>query len=83
MTGTYRFQTGFYGLTNMPADFQKAMDYTLIGLQNTYCFLDDLLIVSKRSLNEHKNYVIKCLQQLDEENLRNKPSQMPFWKIRN
>ena len=23
MTGTYRFQTGFYGLTGMPADFQK------------------------------------------------------------
>ena len=31
MTGTYRFQTGFYDLTNMPAEFQNAMDYTLIG----------------------------------------------------
>ena len=38
MTATYKFQTGFYGLTDMPAEFQKAMDYTLIGLQNTYCF---------------------------------------------
>ena len=38
MTCTYRFQTGFYGLTDMPAEFQKAMDYTLIGLKNTYCF---------------------------------------------
>ena len=26
MTGTYRFQTGFYGLTDMPAELQKAMD---------------------------------------------------------
>ena len=25
-TGTYRFKTGFYGLTDMPAEFQKAMD---------------------------------------------------------
>ena len=33
MTGTYRFQTGFYGLTDMPAEFQKAMDYILIGLK--------------------------------------------------
>ena len=33
MTGTYRFKTGFYGLTDMPAEFQKAMDYTLIALQ--------------------------------------------------
>ena len=38
MTGTYRFQTGFYGLTDMPAEFQKAMDFTLFGIQNTYCF---------------------------------------------
>ena len=34
-TGTYRFKTGFYGLTDMPAEFQKAMDYTLVGLTNT------------------------------------------------
>ena len=37
MTGTYRYQTGLYGLTDMPAEFQKAMDYTLIALKNTYC----------------------------------------------
>ena len=33
MTGTYRFQTRFYGLTNMPAEFQKAMNCTFIGLK--------------------------------------------------
>ena len=38
MTGSYRFQTGFYGLTDMPAEFQKALDYTLIGPKNTCCF---------------------------------------------
>ena len=46
-TGTYRFKTGFYGLTDMPAEFQKAMDYTVNGLSNTYCFLDDIIVVSK------------------------------------
>ena len=53
----------------MPAEFQKAMDYTLIGLKNTYCFLDDILIVSKGSPEEHKSYVMKCLKRLDDENL--------------
>ena len=62
MTGTYRFHTGFYGLTDMPAEFQKAMNYTLIGLKNTYCFLDDLLIARKGSLEEHKCYVMNCLK---------------------
>ena len=69
MTGTYRFQTAFYGLTDMPAEFQKAMDYTLVGLISTYCFLDDILIVSNGSLEEHKSYVMNCLKRLDDENL--------------
>ena len=81
MTGTYRFQTGFYGLTDMPAEFQKAMDYTLIGLKNTYCFLDDILIASKGSLEEHKNYVMKCLQRLDDENLRIQLPKCHFGKL--
>ena len=41
MTGTYRFKTEFYGLTDMPAEFQNA------GLTNTFCFLDDILIVGR------------------------------------
>ena len=48
-TGTYRFITGFYGLTDMPAAFQKVMDYTLVGLQNTHCFLDDIIVVRRGS----------------------------------
>ena len=47
MTGTYRFQTGFYGLTDMPAEFQKAMDLSLNGLKNTNCFLDDIWLLAK------------------------------------
>ena len=69
-TGTYRFKTGFYGLTDMPAEFQKAIDYTLIGLQNTYCFLDDVIIVSTGTEADHLAYVHKCLKKLDDDNLR-------------
>ena len=50
----------------MLSEFQKAMDYTLIGLKNTYCFHDDILIVSKRSEDEHKHYVLNCLKRLDD-----------------
>ena len=70
MTGTYRFKTGFYGLTDMPAEFQKAMDYTLIGLKNIFCFLDDILIVSKGSEEDHFQLVVDCLKKLDADNLR-------------
>ena len=69
-TGTYRFITGFYGLTDMPAAFQKVMDYTLVGLQNTYCFLDDIIVVSRGSKDDHLKLVYNCLKKLDEDNLR-------------
>ena len=63
MTGTYRFQTGFFGLTDMPAEFKKALVYTLIGLKNTYCFLDIILIVSKRLEDECKQYILNFLKR--------------------
>ena len=53
-TGTYQFQTGFYGLTDMPAEFQKAIDLTLTNCTNTYAYMDDILIVTKGSLDVHK-----------------------------
>ena len=37
-TGTYQFQTGFYGLTDMPAEFQKAIDLTLNSEKDTFPF---------------------------------------------
>ena len=52
-TGTYRFITGFYGLTDMPAEFQKAIDTTLRGLKNTYSFLDDIIIVTGGGIKNH------------------------------
>ena len=54
----------------MPADFQKAMYYTLIGLQNSYCFLDDIISVSTGTETDHFAYVTKCFKKLDEDKLR-------------
>ena len=54
----------------MPAGFQKDMDCTVIALKNVYCFLDDILIVSKGSEEDHTQYVLSCLKRLDEENFR-------------
>ena len=76
----YRFITGFYGLTDMPAAFQKVMDYTLVGLQNTPCFLDDIIIVSRGSKEEHLKLVYKCLEKLDEDNSRINLSKCHFAK---
>ena len=53
----------------MPADFQKAIQTTLIGVANTYFFLDDILIVSKGGFEEHKSLVRECLKKIDGQNL--------------
>ena len=52
-TGIYWFKTEFYGLTDMPAELQRAMDYKLVGPQNTYYLLDDILIISTGSESGH------------------------------
>ena len=60
MTGTYRFKTKFYGLTDITDEFQTAFDCTLVGLTNTFYFLDDILIVSRSRIKQHLNLVRKC-----------------------
>ena len=47
---------------------KKAVDYEIVGIQNTYCFLDDNIILSTGSESDHVIYVTKCLKKLDEDN---------------
>ena len=53
----------------MPAEFQKAIDKTLYNLTNTFSFLDDIIIVTGRGIQNHKEKLFKCLDRLNEENL--------------
>ena len=68
-TGTYRFINGFYGLTDMPATFQKIMDFTLANTNSANAYLDDIIIITKRSLTDHETELNKVLARLDKENL--------------
>ena len=68
-TGTYRFINGFYGLTDMPATFQKTIDKTLKNVSSKFAFQDDILVVTKGNLQEHANELDKILKKLNDENL--------------
>ena len=46
-TGSYCFKNGFYGLTSMPAEFQKVIDNLLKEFPQANAFIDDILIASK------------------------------------
>ena len=54
-TRTFRFLTGTFGLVDMLAEFQKIKKRTLKNAQNTFLFLDDILLVSEITELEHKN----------------------------
>ena len=60
-TGIYRLKIGFFGLIDMPTEFQETY-YKHIRLQNTFCFFDDITIVSTGSQSEHINHVTKSLK---------------------
>ena len=65
--GTYRFETDFYGLADMPTDFQKAMDCTLQGLEGVICYLYDILVVTKGGVEDHNTLVGKVIDRLKEK----------------
>ena len=54
------------------------MDNTLQGFLGVFCFLDDILIVSKESIRDHNILVDKVLTRLDEEGFALKLSKCDF-----
>ena len=67
-TGTYRFINGFYGLTDMPATFQKTIDKTFQNIKTKFAYLDDILVITKGNLQDHETERDKIMKQLNEEN---------------
>ena len=78
-TGTYRFVTGFDGLTIMPTEFQKVM-YLLAKFREVFVFIKDILIVNKGNKAEHLNKVREILKVLDEAELQLKAGKCKFAK---
>ena len=56
------------------------MDRTLNHAKNTFCFLDDILIVSKGSEQEHEKLIMNVLEKLDKVNLALKLSKCEFFQ---
>ncbi|CAI6366913.1 unnamed protein product [Macrosiphum euphorbiae] len=57
LKGLFRFTRLTFGVASAPAIFQSTMDQILLGLENVFCYLDDILIGEKT--------VEKCRQKLD------------------
>ena len=77
-TGTFRFKTGFYGLTTTPAEFQRAMDCILAEYPQAHAFIDDILFVTKGTAIDHIATVEKVSKKLDWENMSLKLTKCKF-----
>ena len=53
----------------MPAEFQKAIDLTLNNERDTFALLDDILIISHGTKDDHMNKLKLILDKLDVENM--------------
>ena len=53
----------------MPATFQKKIDETLHDKNSKFAYLDDILILTKGTLDEHEKELDKILHRETEENL--------------
>ena len=69
-TRTYTFKKGFYGLATSTPEFEKILDKILHNVQNTFTFIDNILVVTKGSKEEHIKQVEKVMKILDEAGIR-------------
>ena len=77
-TGYYRFLKGFYGLADIPTVFQEKIDQTL---ENKHpAWLDDIIVVTKGSKEEHKKELIDVLTRLEKAGYRLSENKSEFFK---
>ena len=77
--GLFRIERLNFGVSSAPAIFQSVMDRVLSGVKNVVCYLDDILITT-RSVEEHKKVLSQVLQRLERHNIKAKLSKCEFFK---
>ena len=77
-TGYYRFLKGFHGLADIPTIFQGNNDQTL---ENKHpAWLDDIIVVTKGSKEEHMKELIDVLTKLENVGYRLSETKSEFFK---
>ena len=77
-TGYYRFLKGFYGLADIPTIFQERIDRTLEFKHPAW--LDDIIIVTKGTIEKQESEVKETMKKLDEAGYRLHPKKCKIFK---
>ena len=69
--GLYEWNVVPFGLTGAPATFQRYINWLLREYLDDFCtaYIDDILIISSGSTNDHRNKVKQVLTKLQEGGL--------------
>ena len=67
--GLYRPKRLPYGVASSPALWQQTMDKIFNGMENVFCFVDDILVAGKDE-NEHKNRLEAVFKRIQEHGLK-------------
>jgi transposase InsO family protein len=70
--GLFEWMVTPFGLANAPSTFQKYINWTLRDYLDIFCsaYIDDILIYSEGSRNQHREHVRRVLQRLREAGLQ-------------
>lgn len=77
--GLFRYKKLAYGITSAGSLFQATMDQILSGINNTVCYIDDILLFSK-SFSEMEILVESVLKTLMEHGVKINISKSEFFK---
>ena len=66
--GHYRFLSGFYGPADIPTIFQEEKNRTI--LQFSPVWIDDILVVTRRTKEQHTKKLESVLPKLENEGYR-------------
>ena len=79
--GLYEYTVMPFGLTNAPATFQSVINRALHEYLDVFVivYLDDVLVYSRGTLEEHAEYVKKVLRKLKEYRLYLQPEKCEFY----
>ena len=67
-----------FGVSSAPPIFHSVMDRVLSSEKNVVCYFDDILITT-RSVEEHKEILSEVLQRLEKHNIKAKSSKCEFF----
>jgi hypothetical protein len=80
LKGLYKYHRLSYGVSTAPSIFQRTMDQILQGIEGVQCYLDDILIASKKA--DHLAKVRLVLERLQKYGVQLKLKKCSFMKDR-